>query len=306
MWIIQKRKIFYSLSFLMVFLSILAIFNWGLNLGIDFVGGSIVEFEFTTQKVSKDLVLEKLSSADTDLGSFSLRETNERGFILRSKTISDIEKDLLMEDLKELGELNEKRFNTIGPTLGNELKGRTLASLGLVLIFIILFIAFSFRHVSRPISSWKYGFIAVMALLHDILITVGFFSILGRFYGVEIDTLFVVAILVILGYSINDTIVVFDRVRENLREYPDKKREDQFESVVGKSLSQTITRSLNTSITTLLALLAIYFLGGESTKYFSLALVIGVLAGTYSSIFFASPILVTFKRFQEKRKIAKI
>lgn len=301
MWIIKNRKIFYGLSFVMIVFSLSAVLTWGLNFGIDFTGGSILEFDYTEQHVDKNLVEEVISAQNADLGSFSLRETNKTGYILKTKTLSDLDKNTLINDLKDLGELQEKRFNTIGPTLGNELKSKALISFILVLVSIILFIAFAFRHVSKPVSSWKYGLVAVTAFLHDVLVPIGLFSVLGRFYGVEVDTLFVVAILVVLGYSINDTIVVFDRIRENLREYPDKKRMEQFESVVGKSLKQTIARSLNTSITTLIALFAIYFLGGESTRYFALALIAGIISGTYSSIFFASPMLVSLKRIQERR-----
>jgi preprotein translocase subunit SecF len=205
-----------------------------------------------------------------------------------------------MSQFAELGKVSEIRFNTIGPSLGEELKGKALVSILIVVLSIIVFIAYAFRHVSRPVSSWKYGFVAVIAFLHDVLIPIGLFSVLGRFYGVEVDSLFVVAILVVLGYSINDTIVVFDRVRENLREYPDKKRAEQFEKVVGQSLSQTFARSINTSFTTLIALFAVYFLGGESTKCFSLALIAGITVGTYSSIFFAAPMLVTLQKMSQK------
>ena len=168
----------------------------------------------------------------------------------------------------------------------------------LVLAAIILYIAFAFRRVSRPVSSWFYGFFAIVALFHDIFIPLGVFSLLGHFKGVEIDTLFVTAILTVLGFSVHDTIVVFDRIRENLNL---SRAKESFEEIVGKSLTQTITRSINTSLTVLIVLVAVFFLGAESTKYFSLALIIGIIAGTYSSIFIASPLLVTWNNFREKR-----
>ena len=292
----------------MIAFSVFAIAFWGIKFGIDFTGGSILEFEFENEKPSRDLIVEAVNKYEIDtgnsLGDFSLRETGENAYILRTSDINDLIKNEVLASLTSLSESNraiEIRFNTIGPTLGEELKGKALFSVFLVVLFIILFIAYAFRHVSKPVSSWKYGLVAVIAFFHDVLIPVGLFSLLGHFYGIEVDTLFVVAILVVLGYSINDTIVVFDRIRENLREYPENKRSTHFETIVGKSLKQTIARSINTSLTTIIALLAIFFLGGDSTKYFSLALIAGVVSGTYSSIFFASPMLVTLKKYDEKR-----
>jgi len=165
-----------------------------------------------------------------------------------------------------------------------------------------LFITFAFRKVSEPVSSWKYGLVAVLALVHDVLIPTGVFAILGHFKGVEIDTLFVTAILVVLGFSVHDTIVVFDRVRENLRRAKESNARKDFETVVGESISQTFTRSINTSLTTLLALIVLYFVGGEATRLFSLALIIGVVVGTYSSIFIGSPLLVTLERLKNRQK----
>ncbi len=301
MWIIKNRKIFYALSSIMVTFSIFAIAVWGIRFGIDFTGGSILEFEFTEVRPSQPELIETLNQVseenDFSLGDFSLRETGDLGFILRMRDIDDGTKNII---LSSLGEVNEIRFNTIGPTLGQELRSKALFSILVVILFIILFIAYVFRHVSKPVSSWKYGFVAITAFIHDVIIPVGLFAFLGRFYGVEVDALFVVAILVVLGYSINDTIVVFDRIRENLREYPEKKRASQFEKVVGKSLRETISRSINTSVTTLIALTAIFILGGESTKFFSLALIAGVIAGTYSSIFFAAPMLLTLQKIQDR------
>lgn len=312
MWIIEKRKIFYGISALMIGLSVLAITIWGIKFGIDFTGGSILEFEFSQERPGKEVVTEVITNLDSetegegiDLGDASLRETGESGFILRTKDIEDASKNRILEavsGIDEAQEVSEVRFNTIGPTLGDELANKALFAIFLVILFIVMFIAYAFRKVSKPVSSWKYGLVAITAFLHDVLIPIGIFSLLGHMYGIEVDTLFVVAILVVLGYSINDTIVVFDRIRENLAKYPEKKRSEHFESVVGKSLKQTISRSINTSLTTVIALLAIFFLGGESTKFFSLALIAGVVFGTYSSIFFACPMLVTLKKHADRKK----
>ena len=161
----------------------------------------------------------------------------------------------------------------------------------------IVFIAWAFRGVSKPVQSWKYGIVAIVTLLHDILVPAGLFAILGRFVGAEVDALFIVALLTILGISINDTIVVFDRIRENLRFNEDKGRREEFEEVVGRSITQTIARSINTSLTVVIVLAALYLLGPVVTKNFALTLIVGMIAGTYSSIFLASPLLVAWQKW---------
>ena len=301
MWIIKNRVAFYILSGLLLGLSVLALAIWGVKPGVDFSGGSVLEVNFTENNPGKTVVVEKIDSLKLDLGDYSVRETGNSGYIVRLKSIDEAEKGQIVGSLETLGKMEEKRFNTIGPVLGAELRNKAIMSFVLVLILITLFIAYAFRHVSKPVSSWKYGYVAILTLLHDMLIPIGVFSVMGHFYGVEVDTLFIVAILVILGYSINDTIIVFDRIRENLSKVRDDERNEKFEEVVGAGLKQTIGRSVNTSFTTLLSLLAIYFIGGEVTKYFALALIIGVIAGAYSSIFFASPVLVSIKNRQDRK-----
>jgi preprotein translocase subunit SecF len=198
--------------------------------------------------------------------------------------------------------ITETAFDSIGPVLGAEAARKAIVSILLVIIAIVLFIAYAFRKVSEPVSSWKYGLTAIIALVHNIIIPIGLFAILGHFKGYEVDTLFVTALLVVLGFSVHDNIVVFDRVRENLRTTGTRK---SFEQVVGDSISQTFTRSVNTSLTTLLALIVLYFVGGSGTQHFSLALIVGIAAGTYSSIFIGSPLLVTLEKMQAK-KAAKL
>lgn len=307
--IIKNRKIFYGFSIITVLISLIFIFGWGIKFGIDFTGGSIIEFNYS-EKVDKVTVDNQLKNIDLDLGSYSLRETAETGYILRTKNIDEAQKNELLNYLSSNTDLTveEVRFSNIGPTLGSELKNRALASVAVVVLAIVLFVAYVFRHVSKPVSSLNYGFITIIAFLHDVIIPIGVFAILGHFGGVEVDTLFVIAILVVLGYSINDTIVIFDRVRENISLTKEELRESKFEKIVSKSLKETIVRSINTSLTTILALLAIYIFGGETTKYFALAMIVGVLAGTYSSIFLAAPLLITFKKYQDKRpkKVEKV
>jgi preprotein translocase subunit SecF len=296
--ILNYKKIFFAFSGLLVALSVFAIFFYGLNLGIDFTGGSVLEINTHSSEVDNQKI--KKSFEDFDLEDVSVRESGEGSFIVRTKTIDEDTKNLIVESLGEGIEV--ERFNTIGPTLGEELRSKALVALLLVVVIVIFFIAYSFRHVSTPVSSWRYGFATIIALFHDIIITIGLFTLFGVLFGVEINALFVTALLVILGYSINDTIVVFDRVRDNLNQINENRREKEFDNILNKSFKQTIIRSINTSLTTLISLIVLYFIGVESIKDFLLALIIGIIAGTYSSIFLATPLLSVFKNKEDQKK----
>ena len=302
MFIITHRKIFFALSAIIVGLSIAAISVWGLQLGIDFTGGALTEVSYENTRPEKASIESRLSNLP--IGAFSLRPSGEQNYILRTRDLTDAERqaveDVLVGDEAAGGAI--ERFNSIGPAIGAEIQNKALVALSLVVVAIIVFVAFAFRHVSEPVSSWKYGLIAIVALLHDIIVPTALFAFLGQFFGAEVGVLFVMALLAILGYSVNDTIVVFDRVRENLRRNAETGKREDFELTVGKSLHQTFTRSINTSITTIFVLLALFFLGGEPTQDFALVLLAGVLAGAYSSLFLAAPLLVTIERLGRKRK----
>jgi preprotein translocase subunit SecF len=234
----------------------------------------------------------------------SVREAGDDAYIIRMKTLTDAEKATVESALTTVVPGYEvKRFNSIGPVLGAEAAHKSVTSIILVLICIVLFVTFVFRKVSEPVSSWKYGLITIVALFHDVIVPTGVFAFLGHYVGVQVDTLFVTALLVVLGFSVHDTIVVFDRVREHLRRNKEDEVTESFDQVVGKSVNETFARSINTSLTTLFALAVLYVLGGEATRYFSLALLVGIAAGTYSSIFLASPLLVTVAQWQEKRAL---
>lgn len=298
--IVAKRKIFYGFSLVLISAGIFSTVFWGLHFGIDFRGGSLLEVEFLSGRPENQAIREKLSGLD--IGEASVQPTRERGAMLRMKDLDEKKHQEVLNALNNLGPLEEKRFDSVGPVIGQELKQRALIAISVVLLLIVIYIAFAFRHVSRPVASWKYGLAAVVALFHDIFIPVGIFSILGHYFGVEIDLLFVTGLLTILGFSVHDTIVVFDRIRENLK----KGAGQNFEDTVNISINQTITRSINTSLTVFLALLAIYIFGGASTKYFSLLLMIGIFFGTYSSIFVASSLLVTSEHWRQKRIAKKL
>ncbi len=299
MFVVRNRTFFYILSGLLTGLALLSIVVWGLKFGIDFQGGSLLEVEYPSA-IDAEFVREKLNALS--LQDFSVRPTDNNGFIIRTHFLSEDERKALLASLSDDGktQVTEKRFDSIGPTLGTELTRKAFLSIGLVMLAIVLFVTFVFRKVSQPVSSWKYGIITIVALLHDVIMPTGIFAALGHFRGYEIDTLFVTALLVVLGFSVHDTIVVFDRVRENLRRNREQRIEMSFDETVGKSIAQTFNRSINTSLTTLLALAALYFLGSDATQHFALALLIGITAGTYSSIFLASPLLVTVEHWQKK------
>lgn len=297
MFIIKYRKIWYALSGLIVGAGLFAVFFFGLKPGIEFIGGSLLEVEYENNR--PDMAGIRVKLGGLDFGNTIIQPSGEKGLIVRAKELTEEEHQELLGALSSGDPLKEIRFDSIGPTIGKELKNKSIVAVITVIVMIVLYIAFVFRKVSRPVSSYKYGLITVIALVHDVAIPAGVFAYLGKYYGVEIDVLFITALLTVLGFSVHDTIVVFDRVRENLKV---GLFGSDFEKTVGSSVSQTLARSINTSLTVTIVLFALLFFGGESTRYFSLALIIGVIAGTYSSIFIASPLLATVHKWQNRRK----
>ncbi len=294
--IIKYRYIWYSISAAVIGACLFALLSFGLKQSIDFAGGSLLSVRYEGERPGAMEVEQSLT--DLDLGEIVVQPMGETDMNFRMRSLKEDEHQLILSRLQEsYGEIIELRFDSIGPVIGRELKSNSITALIIVFIAILLFMGWTFRKVSIPVASWKYGLVTVFAAFHDVIIPIGVFAFLGKFYGVEIGTSFIAAILTVMGYSINDTIVVFDRVRENLQ-----KTSGTFVEIVNKSLNQTILRSINTTFTTLLALVAVYLFGGESIKDFALTLIVGILAGTYSSIFIASPLLATIYKFQQKRK----
>ena len=272
----------------MVVATIICLFTFGLKFGIEFVGGSTMEIEFLDQRPANNVIKDSLNNFD--LGEIVVRPIGNTGAVLQFKGIDEATHQQILTELNNFSQVSEKSFQYIGPSVGQELRNKTELAIVLALLSITIYIAFAFRKVSRPVASWKYGITSLVALFHDVLVPVGVFSILGHFYNVEITIPIIAALLTVLGFSVHDTIVIFDRIRENIV----RRGMGEFEDTVNESLNQTLGRSLSTVFSTLIVLIAIYFFGGETLKYFSLALIIGITSGAYSSICIAGPLLVSW------------
>ncbi|MBT4121146.1 MAG: protein translocase subunit SecF [Candidatus Magasanikbacteria bacterium] len=327
--LIKYKKVPFVISSVLFVVSLILIFTIGLRPGIDFTGGSLMEITFSSERPTIDQVKESLGQLDLGLGEPVIQPTGEKGMIIRVQYMGEDEHQEVLSNLRKSFETSpseeivilesegleegvdiadvelaienkvwEERIETIGPAISAQLKSRAIYAVIAVVIAIIVYVAYAFRKVSKPVKSWKYGISAVIALIHDVTLTMGIFVLLGKYLNVEIGIPFVVALLTILGYSVNDTIVVFDRVRENLI----KRSADKFAEMVNLGVNQTILRSINTSVTTLVVLFSLFLFGGESIKYFALALIVGIASGTYSSIFLASPLLVVWEELTHRRK----
>lgn len=292
--LMKYKKFYFLLSFLVLLPGIVSLYFYGLKLSIDFTGGSVFEFGFE-EKVNVLDVVTLFKEKGLEVESSSLVE--EKRVLVRTKIVdtkkNDEIKKVVSEKYKNAKELS---FETVGPSIGREAAINAFVALIVASLGILLYIAFSFKSIPKPYSSFKFGMSAVIALLHDAFVVIGIFSILGYYKNVEVNALFITAILTVIGFSVHDTIVVFDRIRENL----DKLKGKSFEEVVNYSLVETLNRSLGTSLTVIFTLLSLYLLGGETIKYFVLALLIGIVSGTYSSIFNAAPLLVVWESFKKK------
>lgn len=291
----KYSKIYYIFSGFLIVASVASLIVFGLKFGIEFTGGSSTEVNFTEQRPSNEDIVASLS--EFNLGEIIVQPTGDRGAMLKFKGIDEAEHQKVLSKLQSLAPAQEKSFQYIGPSIGQSLKNKTEIAIVLALLAITAYIAFAFRKVSRPVVSWKYGVTSLIALFHDIVIPLGVFSILGHFFNVEITTPIIAALLTILGFSVHDTIVIFDRIRENIL----RRGIVSFSETVDWSLSQTVGRSVSTVFTVLLVMFSLFFFGGQTLKYFSLALIIGVTSGAYSSIFIAGPLLVTWQKWDEKR-----
>lgn len=302
MFVVRHRTFFFWLTGLLLVGSVVALVAIPPHLSIEFTGGTLVEVAYTGERPSHEEIVARITALD--LGEPSVRESGTQGVTIRSHTLTPEEHTALLGALSQNGAnpLTELRFNSIGPSLGRELTTKALYAIGAVLLAIMLYIAFAFRKVSKPVPAWGYGITAVAMLAIDIIVPTGFFAVYAYFTGAQVDTLFVIALLALMGYCINDVIVIFDRVREHLKFNEERNVKESFEETVGKSITETLGRSINTSLTVALALLAIILVGSESTRVFALVMLVGVVVGTFSSIVRSAPLLIPIAAWATKQE----
>ena len=289
---IKHRKLWYSISLLVIAPGAIALLLWGLKPSIDFSGGTLIEIEGTKDK---GMIQELIEKSKIEGSTITI---TENGATIRAKLIAENIHKSFKAELDKVEGAKELRVETVGPAVSKEITRNAFISVALASLLIVFYVAYSFRRVPKPASSWEFGIAAIIALIHDVLIVTGVFAILGHFFGVEIDILFITAILTVVGFSVHDTIVIFDRIRENLI----RNTGESFEEIVDRSILEMLPRTLSTSFLVWIILLILFLFGGETTKYFVLAILIGIFSGTYSSILNASPLLVTWQGFKRKRK----
>lgn len=288
---VKYIKFYFLLSEVVIGIGVFSLFQWGLQPAIDFVGGSLAQVHIEPKEgeiVSENAIREKLSL--TEIEAHSIQKASEKEWIVRTKSQSGEVQDRIMTSLRVLGKTEMVRFESVGPTLGRELLIKTLSGIVLASLGIMAYLAWRFQGKG-------YGVSAILAMIHDSLVVVGIFSLLGHFSGVEVDTLFVTAVLTVLSFSVHDTIVVYDRIRENLHRFPAK----TFEDIVNQSINETMGRSVKNSLAIIFVLTSLTILGGQTIKFFALALLIGTITGTYSSPFTAVPLLVVWERWKKRR-----
>ena len=307
MYIATHRKIFFWITGLILAGALGAILVYGLPMGIDFTGGSLMQVSYPNGRPA--LADIQTEVATVPLGSVSVIPLGTDGVSIRTRTMTPAEHAAVLSALSASAssdstsspQATELSYTSVGPSLGAQFASKALWAIFAVILAIVLFIAFAFRKVSRPVPSWVYGLAVIVILVHDLVIPAGFFAIFAHFTGAQVDSLFVTALLALLGYSVNDTIIIFDRVREHLAINEKTGHKEEFETTVGKSISETMTRSVNTSLTVVLALGALVLLGAAATRTFALVMLIGVIAGTYSSVLLAAPLLVPLSRYFVKK-----
>lgn len=294
--LIKYRNFFFAFSLLIIIPGLLALSIWHLRLGIDFQGGSLWEVKFEEkQNVSPADVKQLLQKDQTEA---SVASTSPTSVLIRMKSSDEAKiNDLKSQLIASYGKTSDLRLETVGPTVSKELTQKAILVVGLAILAIVAYITWAFRKIPKPASSLAFGICTIIALIHDVIVVVGIFAIFGHVFQIEVDSLFITAVLTVIGFSVHDTIVVFDRIRENLKKHSGA----PFEDVVNHSILQTMARSLNTSLTAIFVLFALFLFGGASIKTFVLALLIGIVSGTYSSVFNAAPLLVTWHNLLTKK-----
>lgn len=295
--IIGKKYWYFLISLIVIIPGIVSLILYGLNLSVEFTGGSNLTFSFPKEVSKKETSEIKNIFQEKNIKIQNISSSEKKIFI-KSQPVDQKQDVLITAEIKnKLGNFSQEQYDTVGPTIGVETLRNAIYALVIASGLIVLYITWSFRKVPKPASSLRFGVSAIVALIHDVLVLIGLFSIFGHFLGVEINSLFVTAVLTVIGFSVHDTIVVFDRIRENLKRVGG----ENFSEVVNDSILQTFDRSLNTSLTVVLVLVSLLLFGGDSIKWFVVALLIGIVSGTYSSIFNAAPLLVVWQEFVQKR-----
>src|SRR3989344_3058918 len=296
--IIGKKYWYLIFSAIIIIPGLASLFLYGLNLSIEFTGGSRLTLVFEKNVSNEQLSGIKKVFEDNNIKVSSLEKSEKTVFVKTAPL--DQKKDAeVVNSLKEkIGNFNQAEYETVGPVIGSEITLNAIKAIVIASALIVLYITWSFRQVPKPASSLRFGVAARAALIHDVLLLLGVFSILGHFFAVEIGSLFVTAVLTVIGFSVHDTIVVFDRIRENLK----RMGSQNFSAVINDSILQTFDRSLNTSLTVVLVLFALLLFGGDTIRWFVVALLIGIISGTYSSIFNAAPLLVIWQELIDKRR----
>lgn len=299
MYIIRHRALFFWITGIVLTAAIGSILVLGLPLGIDFSGGSLMQVGYPNGVPPIETIEKQVSVVP--LGPVSVRASGENSVSIRMRTMTPAEHEAVFASLPSSASTTELSYTSVGPALGSQFANKALWAILAVVLVIALYIAFAFRKVSRPVSSWYYGLAVIAILAHDLVIPAGFYAVLAHFTNAQVDALFITALLALLGYSVNDTIIIFDRVREHLAHNEKINTKEPFEVTVGKSIDETMTRSINMSLTVVLALGALVLFGASATRDFGLVMLIGVVAGTYSSILLAAPLLIPLaNRFAKK------
>ena len=289
--IIRIRKVWYIISGVLILLSITSLLIFGLRTGIDYSGGTIITYE-TNNSNATQIIESKIK--DMSINSYQVKPSGNNQIVVKTINLDSNQHGTLSQNIqKDIPDIQEVKYDSIGPSVGKDLKNKSIIAITIASFAIIVFIAFAFRKVPKPLKSWKFGFLAVIALFHDLLITTGMVALLGHFFvWMEVDALFITALLTVMGFSVHDTIVIYDRLRENFI----KNSHKSIERVAEESVNQTLARSINTSLTTIIVLTTLLLLGGLTIRHFILVLIIGILIGTYSSIFVAAPLLVSWHK----------
>jgi preprotein translocase subunit SecF len=299
MYIIKHRSLFFWITGVMLAAAIGAILVWGLPLGIDFTGGSLMQVEYPAGRPALTDIQKQ--TALVSVGTVSVRAFGENAISIRTRTMTPAEHEAMLTAVSGTASTTELAYTSVGPALGGQFTNKALWAIFAVILVIVLYIAFAFRHVSRPVPSWGYGLTVVAMLAIDLIVPAGFYAAFCHFTGAEVDSLFIVALLALLGYCVNDVIVIFDRIREHLARNEKLGLKESFEDTIGKSINETMTRSINTALTVALALIVLIFLGAPATREFALVMLVGVVAGTFSSICRSAPLLIPLANWFAKK-----